>query len=328
VAFTVLCLDRHTGKILWEKVARKEVPHQGIQPSNTYASGSPVTDGEFLYVSFGSQGLYCFDLDGKLVWEKDLGKVSVTFGEGASPALAGNTLLVVQDNNRDSFIYAFDKKTGRELWKKKREEGSGWNTPYVLQHGGKTLVLVSGSAAVRAYDLESGEVIWQCAGLGSNPIPMLVADREAVYAMSGHRNPAALAIKLGGSGDLTGSPFVRWTTDRGTPYVPSPLLFDGLLFYCQRTSGVVTCLDAVSGKPHYEQQRLEGISGVYGSPIGVADRIYLPGQNGMVVVLAKSRELKILASNKLEDGFDASPAVVGDELFLRGRNNLYCVAAR
>jgi outer membrane protein assembly factor BamB len=324
-AFTVLGYDRATGRKLWEKVARKERPHQGVQPSNSFSSGSPVTDGELIYVSFGSSGLYCYDFAGNLVWEKDLGKVEVTFGEGSSPTLVGDTLLVVQDNNNASFIYALDKKSGRELWKQPRDEGSGWTTPFVLEHGGRTEVIVSGSNAVRSYDPKTGNVWWQCGGLGSNPVPMAVADADTVYAMSGHRNPAALAIALGRSGDLTGTDAVRWRIERGTAYVPSPLLYDGLLFFCQRTSGILTCVDAKTGTVLIDQHRLEGLADVYASPIGVNNRIYLAGQNGSTLVLEKSKEVKILASNKLDDGFDASPAVVGNELFLRGRANLYCI---
>ena len=325
-AFTVLCFDRATGDKLWERVARVERPHQGVQPSNSFSSGSPVTDGERIYASFGSSGLYCYDFEGNLIWEKDLGKVNVTFGEGSSPALVGDTLLVVQDNNNASFLYALDKKTGRELWKQPRNEGSGWTTPFVLEHGGRTEVIISGSNAVRSYDPRTGNVWWQCGGLGSNPVPMAVADDEFVYTMSGHRSPAGLAIALGKSGDLTGTDAVRWRIDRGTAYVPSPLLYDGLLLFCQRTSGILTCLDAKTGTVHYDQQRIEGLADVYASPIGVNHRIYLPGQNGTTVVLENSKVVKILASNKLDDGFDASPAVVGNELFLRGRANLYCIA--
>jgi outer membrane protein assembly factor BamB len=324
-AFTVLCFDRATGAKLWEQVARQERPHQGVQPSNSFSSGSPVTDGERIYASFGSSGLFCYDFAGNLIWEKDLGKVDVTFGEGSSPTLVGDTLLVVQDNNNASFLYAFDKKTGRELWKQPRDEGSGWTTPFVLEHGGRTEVIISGSNAVRSYDPATGNVWWQCGGLGSNPVPMAVADDEFVYTMSGHRNPAALAIALGKSGDLTGTEAVRWRIDRGTAYVPSPLLYNGLLFFCQRTSGILTCMDAKTGTVHYDQHRIEGLADVYASPIGVSNRIYLPGQNGTTVVLENSKVVRILASNKLDDGFDASPAVVGNELFLRGRANLYCI---
>jgi outer membrane protein assembly factor BamB len=325
-AFTVLCFDRATGEKLWERVARTERPQPGLQPSNSYSSGSPVTDGERIYASFGSSGLYCYDFGGNLIWEKDLGKVDVTFGEGSSPILVGDTLLVVQDNNNASFLYALDKKTGRELWKQPRDEGSGWTTPFVLEHGGRTEVIISGSNAVRSYDPKTGNVWWQCGGLGSNPVAMVVADDEAVYTMSGHRNPAGMAIALGRSGDLTGTDAVRWRIDRGTAYVPSPLLYDGLLIFCQRTSGILTCLDARTGAVHYEQHRVEGLADVYASPIGVHDRIYFAGQNGTTVVLEKSKEVKVLARNQLDDGFDASPAVVGNELFLRGRANLYCIA--
>jgi outer membrane protein assembly factor BamB len=307
-------------------VARKERPHQGVQPSNSFSSGSPVTDGERVYVSFGSAGLYCYDFEGNQIWAQDLGRADVTFGEGSSPALVGETLLVVRDNNSASFLHAFDKKTGRELWNQPRDEGSGWTTPFVLEHNGRTEVIISGAKAVRSYDPTTGNVRWQCAGLGSNPVPMAVADAENVYVMSGHRNPAGLAIALGRSGDLTGTDAVRWRIERGTAYVPSPLLFDGLLFFCQRTSGILTCVEARTGVVHYDQQRIEGLTDVYASPIGVNDRIYIAGQNGATVVLEKAREIKVLASNKLDDGFDASPAVVDDELFLRGRANLYCIA--
>lgn len=325
-AFTLLCLDRSTGKVVWEKIARKEIPHQGVQEANTFCSGSPITDGKYVIASFGSYGLYCYDMNGKLVWEKDLGKKNVTFGEGSSPALFGDVLVVVQDSNGGSSLTALDKASGRELWKKSRDEGSGWTTPYILEHGGKVQVIVNGSKAVRSYELHSGDLIWECSGLGSNPVPMIVSDQQAVYAMSGHRNGMAMAIALGKSGNLTDTEAVRWKMDRGTPYVPSPLLYDGLLFFCQRTSGMLTCVDAATGKPHYEQQRLEGLSGVYASPVGVQDRIYLAGQNGATVVLAKSPELKVLALNKLDDGFDASPVVVDRQLFLRGRSHLYCIA--
>ncbi len=324
--FKTLCLDLKTGKTVWESTGRKEVPFDGVQRTNTYGSGSPVTDGEHVFVSFGSYGLFCYDLNGKLVWEKDLGKVKVTFGEAASPALHGDTLIMVQDNNGESFIYAFDKRTGKELWKKSRDEGSGWTTPYVMERDGKTQVLVSGSNAVRSYDIKTGDVIWQCSGLGSNPVPMIVADDENIYAMSGHRQPYAMAVRMGGTGDLTDTGAVLWSTTRGTPYVPSPLLYDGLLFYCQRTNGILTCVDAKSGEVHFGQERLEGATGVYASPVGVQDRIYLPSQNGATVVFKKSKTLEVLAVNRLEDAFDASPVILGDTLLLRGHANLYCIA--
>ncbi len=327
LSFTVLCLDRRNGQTLWKKTVRTDTAHQDIQPTNSRSSGSPVTDGEYLVVSFGSYGLYCFYLEGTPLWEKDLGNVNVTWGEGASPAIAGNVVIVVQDNNQASYVYGFDKKTVRELWKKKRDESSSWTTPYILERDGRTQAIINGAKAVRSYDPQSGEVLWQCSGLGVNVIPIVVVDQRAVYAMSGQRtSPMAMAIKLGGAGDLTGTDAVLWKHSRGASYVSSPLLYDGLLYFFQHINAIITCLDAATGQPHFVQERLEGITNVYASPIGVNDRIYIAGREGTTLVLAKSKELKILARNKLDDGFDASPAVVGNELFLRGRGSLYCIA--
>jgi outer membrane protein assembly factor BamB len=327
LAFTVLCLDRQTGKTLWTKTAREDAPHQVIQPTNSHSSGSPVTDGEHVIVSFGSYGLYCYDLDGKLIWEKDLGKVKMMWGEGSSPALVGNVVIVIQDNEEKSYLYAFDKRTGKELWKKPRDEKSSWTTPFVLTRDGKTQVIVNGATAVRSYDPQTGDVLWQCSGLGVNVTPMVVVDQQAVYAVSGQRtSPAAMAIQLGRSGDLTNTDAVLWKLDRGTPYVASPLLYDGLLYYFQHVTPILTCVDAATGKPHYEQQRLPGLANVYASPIGVNNHVYITGLDGTTLVLEKSKELRILANNKLDDAFAASPVVVGNELFLRGRSNLYCIA--
>ena len=327
LAFTTLCLNRQTGSTLWTKIARTDTPHQEVQASNSHASGSPVTDGEVLVASFGSFGVYCYDLDGALLWEKDLGKVNVTWGDGSSPAIVGNAVIVIQDNNQASFIHAFDRKTGKELWKKSRDEGSSWTTPYILERDGKPQVIVSGAKAVRSYDPRTGEVLWQCGGLGVNVIPMVVSDRDSAYAMSGQRtSPMAMAIKLGGTGDLTGTDAVLWKFTRGTPYVSSPLLYGGNLYFFQHINALLTCLDAATGKPYYTQERLEGVTSIYASPIGVNDRIYIAGREGTTLVIEKSTTLKILASNILKDGFDASPAVVGNELFLRGRANLYCIA--
>jgi outer membrane protein assembly factor BamB len=329
LSFTVLCLDRQTGKTLWKITAREDTPHQEIQPTNSHSSASPVTDGEHVIVSFGSYGLYCYDLDGNLIWEKDLGKVKVTWGEGSSPALVGNVVIVIQDNEGASYLYAFDKRTGKELWKKPRDEKSSWTTPFVLTRDGKAQVIVNGSTAVRSYDPQTGDVLWQCSGLGVNVTPMVVVDQNAVYAMSGQRtSPMAMAIQLGRSGDLTNTDAVRWKLNRGTPYAASPLLYDGLLYFFQHVTPILTCVDAATGKPHYEQERLPGLTTVYASPIGVNNRVYVTGLSGTTLVLEKSRELKILASNKLDEAFAASPVVVGNELFLRGRSHLYCIAEK
>jgi outer membrane protein assembly factor BamB len=249
------------------------------------------------------------------------------FGEGASPALHDGVVVVLWDTEDESFVVALDKATGAELWKQDREERTGWTTPYVQPFGERTQVIINGTTAVRSYDLRTGELLWQCRGQTENAIPSIVSDGKVAYATSGYRGNAAVAIRLGGSGDLTGSDAVLWTLNRGTPYVPSPLLMDGLLFLCQRNDAILTCVDAMTGQTYFAQERLEGVAGVYASPAGVRDRIYLAGQNGATAVFAAAKELKVLAVNQLDEPINASPVIAGDELLLRGRDHLYCIAA-
>lgn len=326
-AYTTMCLDRETGETLWSVAGRTQVPSQSVQPSNRYSAASAVTDGERVYAYFGDSGLYCYDMEGNELWSQDIPQASVTFGDGSSPALHDGRLVLIRDTNDASFIVTLDAKTGTELWREPRDEGSGWSTPSFLERDGKIQVLTPGANAVRAYDLDSGDLLWSCSGLGSNPIPKILFDDEAVYAMSGHRNPKAMAIELGGRGDLTSSA-IRWEVTRGTSYVPSGLLYDDRLFFLQRTSGIATLLDPETGDAFYEQERIEGVDGVYASPIGVNGHIYVASQNGTTAVLESSDSLKVVSVNELDDGFDASPVVVGDELYLRGRANLYKIAAQ
>jgi len=333
--FTVVCLDRNTGKTLWQKVALETVPHEGTQQNNTFASASPVTDGRVVLAFFGSRGLHCYDMDGNLKWTKDLGQMQtkMTFGEGASPALHGDTVVVGWDDETDNdFIGAFDKRDGKPLWKTPRSEETTWSTPLIVEHGGKFQVIVNATRKVRSYDLANGKELWSCAGQSPNAIPSPVADRDTVYVTSGFRGSALHAIDLSRTGDLTGTEAIRWgfsrTTPGFTPYVPSPLLVDDLLFLVKGNSGMFSCVETKSGKPHFEEQRLEGISEIYASPVAAKDRVYVLGRDGKCLVLKKGPKLEILATNKLDDRTDASIAVVGKDLFIRGKQNLYCLAEK
>ena len=325
--FAVLCLDRNTGKILWQKTAREEVPHEGHQQNNAFASASALTDGKVVLAFFGSRGLHCYDLEGNLKWSKDFGrmKTKMGFGEGASPALYGDTVIVSWDHEGDDFIVALDKSTGKELWRTARNEGTGWSTPLVVQHAGKQQVVVNATGKVRSYDLADGKEIWSCAGQTANAIPTPVADRDTVYVTSGFRGHALLAIALGRSGDLTDSDAIRWKHDKSTPYVPSPLLVDNLLYFLANNDAKLSCFDARTGQAQFEAQALEGLFSIYASPVAAKDRIYVLGREGTCVVLKKGPKLEILATNKIEDKTDASLALAGNELFLRGRANLYCI---
>ena len=327
--FVIIAVDRVSGKAVWQKILREEIPHEGAKPGDgTFASQSPIADGENVIAYFGSRGLYCLDLKGNVKWQKDLGKMRIAngFGEGSSPALFGNTLVVNWDHQGDDFIVALDKKTGNELWRQKREESTSWSTPLIVQHGGTAQVIVDASSKVRSYDLASGKELWSIGPLTANVIPSPVAGNGMVYSMSGFRGSALFAVKLGRSGDLAGTDAVAWTYNRDTPYVPSPLLYDDKLYFFKGNEAIVSILDAKSGKASVEAERLEGMRGVYASPVGAAGRVYLAGRDGNALVLKKGDKVEVLATNKLNDRFDASPAAVGKELFLRGKQSLYCIA--
>jgi outer membrane protein assembly factor BamB len=329
--FEVLSLDRATGKVLWEQVAREEVPHEGFrQNEGSLASNSGITDGEHVFAYFGSRGLYCYDLKGNLKWSQDLGKMRIImgFGEGSSPALHKDALVVNWDNEEGSYILALDKNTGKTLWREARDERTSWSTPLVIEYDGKSQVVVAATGKIRSYDLETGKIIWECRGLTRNVIPSPVTDGEMVYCMSGFQGNSLMAIRLGRTGDLTGTDAIAWTYKKNTPYVPSPLLYGGKLYFFASNNGILSCLDAKSGEVLVNAERVEALQGVYASLVGAAGRIYLTGRNGATVVLKQSDKFDVLATNRLEEKFDASPAVAGKELFLRGRDYLYCLAEK
>lgn len=328
--FTVLSLDRADGKVRWQHVAAETAPHEGHHPDHGYASASPVTDGEVVLAYFGSRGMHCYDLSGKLKWSKQFGQMRTrnAFGEGASPALHGKTVVMVwDDETNNDFIVALDRDTGEELWRRARNEPTGWATPLVVEYGGARQVVVNATGKVRSYDLRTGEELWQAGGQTANAIPTPVADKDTVYVTSGFRGNALHAISLGHRGELTGSPAIRWSKNRNTPYVPSPLLLDNLLYTVTGNNGVLSCFDSQTGNPHFEGERLEGVTGIYASPMAAAGRVYVLGRNGLCLVLKQGPKLEVLARNKVEDRSDASLAAVGKDLFLRGHENLYCIAA-
>jgi outer membrane protein assembly factor BamB len=327
--FVVLALDRRDGAVLWQRTVRDARPNDSTHETATWASHSAVTDGRHLIAFFGSHGLYGLDLDGKLLWETDLGDMRSKHGhgEGSSPALHGDTVIVNWDHEGQSFVTALDKRNGEQRWKVARDEGTSWSTPLIVEHGGKSQVIVSATKRVRAYDLASGEVIWECGGLSGNVVATPVAADGYVYVANSYETRAMLAIRLAGAkGDVTGTDAVAWTRQRDTPYVPSPVLYGDSLCFLKHYQGLLTCVQAKTGTPLFGPQRLPGIRNVYASLVGAADRLYIVDRNGTTVVIARGNEFELLASNRLDDSFSASPAVAGSELFLRGERNLYCVA--
>ena len=327
--FDLLALNRSDGSILWQKTLRKIRPHEGTHGDATFASNSPVTDGEFIYAYFGSRGLYCVDMMGNVKWEKDIGTMYKrnTFGEGSCPALYENTLVILQDHEGDSFITALDKRTGDVLWKTDRDERTTWSSPIIVESNGKAQVITTGTNRVRSYDLATGELLWDGDGLTANSIPSPVAAGEYVYLMSGFRGSDLQAIHLAqATGDITDSEAMVWRHNRDTPYVPSPLLYRDTIYFLKSNSGILSALNINTGESFYGPERLQGVSNVYASIVGAGDKVYIAGRNGTVNVIQYGSEFKVLAANKLDDSFNASPAIVGSELYLRGTRHLYCIA--
>jgi outer membrane protein assembly factor BamB len=326
--FLVLCYDRKTGQLLWERVARTDTPHESYHPTyGSFASNSPVTDGTHVYAFFGSRGLYAYTLDGRLAWQKDLGRLTMfnTFGEGAWTWIEGDTLLVVFDHERDSFLVALDKHTGRERWRAPRQGNTNWSGPYVTTVNGRKQVIVSATRESVGYDLETGKRIWWARGLGQNTIPQPVADAGLVFVMSGFRNPNLMAIRLGREGDLTGTDAIVWENRRGNSYTPSPVLYDGIL-YLLTDSGMLSALDAKTGKPHYLQQRLPKPYQFKSSPVAANGKLYLATESDDVVVVRMGPAFEVLATNTLAgQTFIASPAIANGEIYLRGQNTLFAV---
>lgn len=331
--FVVRALDRRTGRTVWERVASEAEPHEASHFENgTWASSSPVTDGESVFAYFESFGLYAYDLDGNLRWQKDLGdkRMRNQFGEGSTPALHGNTLVVVWDHlNGESFIAALDKRDGRELWRVKRDEIDTWATPLVLEVNGRPQVVVPGMRRIRGYDLATGAVVWDGDGLTMNPIPSPVHADGLVFLMSGFQGNDLKAVRIAEArGNIDGSSALAWTLDRDTPYVPSPVVADGILYFLKTNSGLLSAFDARSGKPHYQNQRLEGVPNVFSSPVAARGRLYITGREGVTLVVKVGSVFEVLARNTLDDEFDASPVLADGELFLRGRRSVYAIAAR
>ena len=329
--FMVIAFDRENGDAVWEREAREALPHEGYQqPNGSYASGSAVTDGERLYAFFGSWGLYAYDLDGELLWEVDLGDrfMRNAFGEGTTPALHGDTLVVTWDHiGGQSFVAALDARSGEERWRSNRDEIDTWATPLVVEHDGRAQVITPAMDQVYSYDLRTGETVWRSRGTTMNAIPSPVHAGGIVYVTSGYRGNNLQAIRLADArGDIAGTGAIVWQLDRDTPYVPSPLLYGDALYLLKSNDGILSAFDPATGEPHYALQRLEGVPNVFASPVGAAGRVYITGRDGATLVIRHGRRYEVLAVNRLDDGFDASPALVDGEVYLRGYRYLYKIA--
>jgi outer membrane protein assembly factor BamB len=332
----VLCLDRSTGKTLWKKTADEKKPRIATHSTNTYASETPVCDGERIYAYFGMTGVYCFDMDGKKLWSKDLGafKMMFGFGTGGSPAVAGDLLYVQCDNEEKSFLVALDKKTGDEKWRVDRTDKSSWATPFVWKTKDRTEVVCISGKRIVSYDPANGTVFWELNGLNGAASASPAADDEAIYlgigGAMGSSGPL-FAIKAGAKGDITlkdgatSNEFVLWSQKKGGPPMASPLLYNGYLYICSQRGGMVSCFDAKTGKESYGQARLPQAKGITSSPWAYDDKVFCLDEDGTTFVLKAGPEFKVIGQNKLGEMFWSSPAISGGNLFLRGTDHLFCI---
>jgi len=334
-AYLVICLDTDQGKVLWSKAVVRQNPKTRRHTKNTYASETPVTDGKYVFASFGSAGLYCVDFDGNIVWQRDLGLMRRQrgWGTGASPVLFRNTVIFNCDSDDDSYIATFDKATGDQVWRTERNEGSSWGTPFLLEAGDHTTIVTNASRRMRGYDAATGKLLWECAGGSMITVPSPVATQELVFLSSGHSllpNRPIVAVRTEASGDITPprgqsqSDGVAWLHRSGGAYVTSPIAI-GEYLYVPQDRGSLTCYEAKTGKVVYENQKLGARNTITASPVAGDGRIYIQTEDGECYVVKPGPEFEILAVNKLDEVFCASPAVSTGKIFLRGRKHLYCI---
>jgi outer membrane protein assembly factor BamB len=331
----VYCLDLETGRIKWERTAHQGAVSTPRHPKNSFASETPITDGERLYVVFGNLGLFTYDLNGNLLWSQriDPQMDQWGWGPGASPALLGDQLILVFDNDTRSSIASFDVRTGRQNWRTDRDEGHNWGTPFIWRNRLRTEIVTAGQRRVRSYD-PAGRLLWEFAGRMTDvSIPTPVAAHDMVYVSSGYvanEHRPAYAVRAGASGDLTvkfgeeSSPFIAWYQPRIASYNPSPLVY-GDYYYTLLDGGFITCHDAKTGKEVYGRQRIEPGATFTASPWAYNGKVFALSEDGVTYVIEAGPTYKLIGKNALDEMSLASPAIAGSRLLIRTASHLYAI---
>ena len=332
----ILCFDLLSGRELWRQEAHRGPPPNSLHVKNTYASETPVTDGERVYASFGNVGLFCYDLEGKKVWSTNWPAVKTRHGWGSagSPVLHDGRLFLVNDNDEESFAVALDAKTGHQLWRVKRDERSNWATPYIWSNEKRTELITSGTKKIRSYDLD-GKLLWELGGMSSIVIPTPFSKFGLLYVCSGYvgdKLRPVFAIKPGASGDIslqpgeTNNEFIAWQQPTAGPYNPSPLIYNDY-FYVLFDFGFLSCRDARTGRQIYDKQRIrpEGNTSFTASPWAANGRIFALSEDGDTFVFQAGSEYRLLHKNSLDEMCMATPAITGDRLLIRTLTKLYCI---
>lgn len=326
----VLAIDAETGRILWEKTAWEGNPYDTRHRRGSFASPTPIVDGERVYAWFGSEGIYAYDLYGKELWKADLGGIAAMgVGYGTSPVLHGEHVILQcdEDAGEKSFIAALDRRTGKEVWRVARKVEVSWATPVIVKAEGRDELVTAGTEAIIAYDPATGKELWRAKGLESNAVPSPVVGKDVVVLSAGYPAKVAMAIRTGGSGDVTGTPRVLWRYEKGTAYVPSPILY-GDLVYLVTDRGLVTALDVKTGAVKYEGGRPPIPATFMASPVVIDGRIVLMSEDGDAFVIKAGPVHEIERTNSLGEPIFASPAIAEGRIFIRGASNLYCIGKK
>ena len=336
----VLALDKHTGEILWERTAHAGKPRDKRHIKATYANSSPATDGRYVAALFGSEGLYLYDIDGKLQWSKDLGRLDVgaydapdyEWGSASSPILHGNLVIVQCDTQASSFVLAADVETGETVWKTERDEPPSWGTPTVVPWPDGDVLVTNGSNFIRAYDPRTGEEVWRLGGSSEITAPTPIFDDDGLVIVASGRRPGKpiYAVRPGATGDITlgdgetENESVAWSWVRRGPYMPTPIIYEGQL-YVLNNDGVFASYDMATGDEIYRIRIPHGGSGFSASPVASDGRIFLPGEDGNVFVVRAGPEFELIGTNSVPETLMATPAISGGTLFIRSQNHLFAV---
>ena len=325
--FKLLSLDVKDGRVLWERTAWEGTPVDSRHKKASFASPTAATDGERVYAYFGSEGLYAYDFEGTLVWKFDPGVVgTMGVGVGTSPLLYRDLVILLcdEDNGEKSYLVALDRRTGKEKWRVPRKIEVSWATPVVVPAAGRDELVTAGNQLVQAYDPETGRELWRMKGLESNAVTTPLVGDGVVIVSSGYPSKITIAVKPGGSGDVTDSSQVLWRYNKGSAYVPSPILYDGHV-YLMTDRGLLTCLDARTGEVRYEGARPPVPASFMASPVAVNGHLLLTSQDGDTFVVRAGPRFELVGTNPLGEPISASAAVAGGRLFIRGERHLFAI---
>jgi outer membrane protein assembly factor BamB len=336
----VYCLDKKTGKILWERVAHKGVPKIKRHTKATQANSTCATDGKHLLAFFGSEGLYCYDLNGKLLWKKDLGTFqsgpynapTLEWGTASSPIIHEDRVIVQCDALNTAFLTALDIKNGNEIWRTKREEVTTWSTPTLYRNGKQAQIIVNGWKHIGGYDAATGKELWKMAGGGDIPVPTPVVAHDLIFIANAHGRQAPIyAIRPNATGDISLKPdettntHIAWSEMRNGAYMQTPLIYGDYVYSC-RDNGALNCYEAKTGKRVYQERLGTGRTGFSASPVAADGKLYFTSEEGDIYVLKAGPEFKVLATNPMGEVCMATPAISEGVLYFRTQGHLVAIA--